>query len=219
MNTEKFKFGIANIFLYIALSQILTFILGKTILFENKIYLNLHFLIAPILAGITIILLNREKCKHIFKNFKKNYKKYIPLILKYYFCGLLIMSFSTRIIAEFTQAIPENEEANRLLFKSLPIYSAITTIITAPICEELIFRASFKEAFKKKEVFLITTSLLFGLSHTIFTLDFINTIPYAALGFFLGMIYYETDNILCSILTHAMHNSLCILLLLAGGIL
>lgn len=219
MNTKKLGMAFANIFLYLFIGEIISYYLDKFIFFESTFWMNFYFLIAPSIAGTTIILLNQELFKSIFQNFKKNYKQYIPLIIKYYFSGLILMYLCNAIIMPFTNTLPENETTNRLLFNTLPIFSIINTLIIAPISEEIIFRGTFKKVFKQKQAFLIATSFLFGLLHVIFNGDFINIFPYAALGYFLGKIYYETDNILNSIIAHAFHNALCILLLFLGGIL
>lgn len=129
------------------------------------------------------------------------------------------MLISNLILTFFTKSIPQNESDNRALLELMPIYAIISMIILAPLSEELTFRGSFKKITQNKYLFLIITSFLFGFMHVVFNGDYLNFIPYAALGFFLGKVYYETDNIFVSTLIHSFHNLLCILLIFIGGAL
>ena len=129
------------------------------------------------------------------------------------------MIVTNTIISSITKSIAINEQGNRTLLNSLPLYSIISTIFLAPISEELAFRASFKEISQNKNVYCLISGLLFGLLHVIFNGDFIFIIPYALFGFFIAKSYSDTDNILVSITLHAWHNFFCVAILFLGGFL
>lgn len=214
MNKNKIKQAFANILIYVFLQTIIMYILSKINYPKNNLFLNFYNLIPIILTSFILIFLNKDLFKDKFKDYKDNYKKYLPLMLKYYICGFLLMNITSIILLFITKNIPANEEANRELLKILPIYTSINAVILGPICEEIAFRGIFKEAFSKKCVYLLLTSFIFGFAHVIFNFDLINIFPYMSLGYFLALTYYETDNILCSISIHIFHNLICILLLL-----
>lgn len=214
---NKKYFGFLNIFIYIFLTEILTYFFTKIIFFKNPLLINLYCLIPSSLVLILLIYINKDIFTNKFQDLKKNFQKYFNLTIRYYLCGLLSMIIASNILSLFTSPISQNEALNREALQKLPIYSALAMVIIAPLTEEITFRGSFKKGYPNKKVFLLLTSFLFGFMHVIFNGDFLNFLPYSALGYFLGKIYYETDNILLSILTHSFHNFLCILILFLGS--
>lgn len=217
VNFKKIGFGLINIFIYIFITELLTYILGKFRFTQNIWILNIYLLLAPIVVGIILISMNKDLFKGKFKDIKEHKKEHLQLGIKYYICGLLLMMLSSIILSFVTEGLPQNEEGNRALLKTLPIYSFISMVITAPLSEEIAFRGSLKNFTNNKTLYLIVTSFLFGFIHVAFSGDYINILPYAALGFFLSKAYYETDNILVSTIIHSFHNFLCILLIIFGG--
>ncbi len=218
IDLKKLLLSILNIIIYIFISDLL--ILGISIIIKKIPFLNI-FLFKNILLLIpsliilgTLIWLNKGLFKDKYNKFKKDFNKNKNFIFSNYIAGLIAMMVLNNIIAIFTQNMAVNEELNRQALKVLPIYSLVTVVFTGPICEEIAFRGSFKAAIKNKYVYYILTSFLFGFIHVVFNGDFIYTLPYGALGFFLARIYYETDNIYNSIFIHAMHNTLCVLTIL-----
>lgn len=217
VNFKKIGFGFINIFIYIFITELLTYILGKFRFTQNIWVLNIYLLLAPIVVGIILVSMNKDLFKDKFQDIKEHKKEYLQLGIKYYIYGLLLMMLSSIILSFVTEGLPQNEEGNRALLKTLPIYSFISMVITAPLSEEIAFRGSFKNFTNNKTLYLIVTSFLFGFIHVAFSGDYINILPYAALGFFLSKAYYETDNILVSTIIHSFHNFLCILLIIFGG--
>lgn len=213
MDINKIKKTIYNILIYIFLPTFISYCLSKVPYSNNKIFLNFYNLIPVIITLVIMIHYNKELWTNKKEDFKKNYKKYIPIMIKYYLCGFLLMNLSSAILLYLTKSMPQNEEANREIFKVLPLYATINAGIIGPICEEIAFRGSFKQFIKNKTTFLLLTSFIFGLAHVIFNLDLINIFPYAFLGFFLALAYYETDNLFVSIAMHMFHNILCIILI------
>lgn len=217
VDIKKIIYGFLNIGIYIFLTLFIMQILNIFNI-KNIIILNFYYLLAPIIVAIVLVIINKDLFPKKINDFKKNKKKYLAIICKYYICGFIIMNILTLIIGLYSPGLPENEEQNRELLKLLPIYSSISMVITGPLSEEIVFRGSFNKSFKNKQLYLFFTSIIFGLAHVISSLDFINFLPYAALGYFFGKIYYETDNILTSAIAHSVHNLLCILIIFMGGL-
>jgi uncharacterized protein len=86
----------------------------------------------------------------------------------------------------------------------------LTTVVAAPITEELLFRGVFLNylmAHRKKWESIVFTSLLFGLVHISPDQLFFGFLA----GLFLGYTYIRTQNILVPIFFHALNNALSFL--------
>ncbi len=185
---------------------------------NHKYIFNIINLSIPFLTCFILLIVYRNLFNNKFKDYKNNFAKYFNIMFRYWFVGVILMIVLNTLINALTGNIAINEENNRTLFSSLPLYSIISTIILAPISEELAFRASFKGISKNKYIYSFITAFIFGLLHVIFNGDFLYIVPYSALGYFIALSYSETDNILVPISMHAFHNTLCILLLIGGNL-
>ena len=224
MNIKKYLEYAKGIILYLILSFSLSLFLAslnltKIPIFKNFWLLNILNLITPLITCIVLIIVYKDVFINKKQDLKANWQKYLNLMVKYYLVGLLLMIMTNLLISSITGNIAINEEQNRTLLNSLPLYSIIASIFLAPITEEIVFRASIKDLSNNINLKCFISCLLFGLMHVIFNGDFIFAIPYAALGFFLAKTYYETDNIFTSIIIHSMHNSICLLIILLGGLM
>lgn len=210
--TINFLKGIGTIFLYLLLAAIGGSLFGKFYFNDNKVVATIAQL-----GTYTIMLIGLVSIYHkrLIKDFKEFKKEYLSLAIRNWLMGLAIMAISNIIISIFLENIAANETANRLLLMKYPISNIITMVLIGPLLEEITFRASFKDAFKKWYTFALTTSLIFGLAHIAkWTLtEFLFIIPYGALGFFFAKAFYETDNIYTSYFAHMIHNALCILII------
>ena len=125
-------------------------------------------------------------------------------------------------------AIAGNEETVRDMIDQVPLYMIFSVSIYAPIIEELIFRHGVKDcfnAYKKnkiiKYIYAIVSGFIFAFLHIIgqtnSAIDYVYIIPYMSLGFTFALLYYNTDNIFSSIMMHAFHNTVTIMLYFAVG--
>lgn len=164
-------------------------------------------------------LLFRKVLIRDFKKFKENYKKYIHMGIKYWFMGFIIMMISNLIINYiiFDNGMAGNEAGNRELINKFPIYSSISILLIAPFIEELVFRASFRNAFKKIIPYCIFSGLLFGGLHIILSMnsikDLFYLIPYGSLGFTFAYAYFKSDTIYTSMFMHMIHNGLTLIVI------
>ena len=209
------------ILLYLGLILTLELMFYKLITSKNFYISNLSYLLIDLIVLIVFLLIFRKTIIPDFKNLKKNKNQYIYKYSKYYLIGLLIMITSNGIINSFI-GMPINEQGNREILVSLPIYSLISMIIISPIVEELMTRVYLKDAFKHHIIYIILSGLIFGGLHMLSIgndlWQLLYIIPYGALGCALAKIYDDSNNIWVNIFFHSLHNLICILLIFIGSI-
>ena len=220
MKKEKIYMPFARIGVYFILNVLISvpfaFFLNKSLIVDNILLLIIDIL----LASATCFLL-KDKLKNVFKNFKKNLKKNLKTIFKYWGIGFFLMMITNLIINVFIiKEIAPNEEANRSIIDMYPFYATMTIGFITPITEEMLFRLNFQGAIISKRKFILTTGILFGLLHVITSLSnpiyLLYLIPYSILGFTFGLIFYDTNNIISSIMAHSLHNCLSLLIIFLG---
>jgi membrane protease YdiL (CAAX protease family) len=156
--------------------------------------------------------------KEKFIDFKSNWKKYVEFMIKGWGLGLVLMSLSNLVIAYFIPvSTPENEVLIEQIFAVVPIYMLWSTVLYAPIVEEMIFRHSIRKVIKSKCPYIIVSGLVFGLTHVIYSADTLGSllyfIPYSFIGWGLAWVYTKTDNIYSTIIMHLLHNGILVGLL------
>ena len=126
------------------------------------------------------------------------------------------MFISTLIISKFTgQSISGNETEIRNFIKNSPLLTIILAVIISPIIEELVFRKAIKNIFNNKYLFIIISSLIFGLLHVSSIRDInelLFSIPYIIMGISFAITYQKTNNIFTSIILHSSYNLVLILI-------
>lgn len=165
---------------------------------------------------IILFFVYRKEIIKDLKDFKVKYKEYIPRYIPIYLLGVILMGVINIIIARLTGASTSgNEETIRMYIDKFPLYMVFSTVIYAPIVEEIIFRKSIRNIFKNKYVFIILSGLVFGVLHIS---DFTNItevlygIPYIIMGIDFAYIYYKTDNIFTTMSIHMIHNLILLLI-------
>ena len=180
---------------------------------NNKVLLTLF---SDLCLLLILILIYRKELIKEFKIFKNNAIKVIDISTKCWIIGLFFM-FATNILINivFKAGGANNEKLVQQMISSSPIIMLITAGIIAPMIEELIFRKSFRNAFPNKYLFIIISSLVFGLLHVISSSNLVGLlyiIPYTSLGLAFAIAYYKTDTIFSSLFIHILHNFILILL-------
>lgn len=143
--------------------------------------------------------------KFSIKEFFKKYFKYWGLIL-------LLMVASNSIVTIFTTAdTSTNQEIIEDTLKVLPAYILFSTIVIAPLLEEMIFRFCIKKIIPKPSIiYILVSGLLFGTMHVILTMtnitDLLFIIPYSVPGIVFAYLYNKTDNIFVPASIHFIHN-------------
>lgn len=162
-----------------------------------------------------VIYAYKDELKQAISKFKLSYiKEYI----KYWILILVLMLISNNIVSMFTTAeVATNQEIIIETLKKAPIYILITTILIAPLLEELIFRFCIKKIIPKPSIiYILVSGLLFGSMHVVLTLEHISDllfiIPYSIPGIIFAYLYNKTDNILIPASLHFIHNGVLMLL-------
>lgn len=180
-----------------------------------SILFDIYSICAYIILFISLLYIYKEDFKIYYNDFKINGKKYLKLGFNYWIIGVIIMIVSNIIIGALTPiAIPENEQAIREAIKLSPFFIVFSSVINAPFIEEVLFRKTLFDIFKNKNLFIITSGLIFGAFHIIgigtTIYSWLYVIPYAALGSTFAYIYTKTNNLLTPICMHAFHNFITI---------
>jgi len=234
INWKELGKGLALILLYFIIIPDVLVLLCKifSISLENKI----NYLIVNILIYASMILVlffhYRKTLLKEWNEYRKNIWKYIKIAFSNWAKAFIFMILTNSVLITVLGNIAENEAANRSVIEIFPIFSILTMAILGPFIEEMLFRKGFKNAFKKKLLFLIFTSFIFGFGHVLISLDFssieafINClpkllfiIPYSGMGYFFGKAYYETDNVFTSTTAHMFHNTFAVLISLLSPLL
>ena len=179
-----------------------------------------------------VFFIYKDKIVNDFKIYFKKFRDNFETSFKYYFIGVLIMIVSNLLIALcFNSGTAGNEEAVRNMISDAPLYMLFSVSIYAPFTEEMLFRHAIKNCVvldKKnkfiKFLFAFISGFIFALLHILGQatgiIDYIFIVPYMSLGFAFGLLYYDTDNIFSSIMMHAFHNTVTIILyFMTGGII
>lgn len=178
---------------------------------------------------ILCILFYFKELKEHFKKLRKMKKERLMIILdtsfRYWLIGLIIMIVSNFIIGKLGIASSSNDTSVRVMLEASPLIAGLSVIFIAPFIEEVIFRMAFKNVLNKKWLFILTSGIIFGSLHVIFSInsgyELLYLIPYCSLGLSFAVIYQYSDNIFISYLIHLVHNGLTAIttFLLAGAIL
>ena len=168
------------------------------------------------IASLYLLIIYRKEFKNYFLDFKKNYKKHLSKGFKIYIICLFFMYVSNILIYYLTKYLATNETMNRASVSQNLILSVIDMCILAPFYEETLSRLNFKNLFSNKWTFSIITGLAFGSLHLLVAeslVECLYLIPYSIMGFSLGYMYYDTNNIFTSMSFHFLNNFVSILLL------
>lgn len=183
----------------------------------KHIYKMIFIYSIDLLPLLFLIVIYKDILIKDFKDFKSNWKEYFEKYFKYWILGVVVMVTSNSLISIITSStISNNEKLIREIVNILPIYSIITTCICAPIAEELAYRKTLDDIFRKKWVSIIIGALFFGGAHIIGTYtklgDILYIIPYGFLGGIFMYIYNDSKNIWNTISLHFIHNTLMLTL-------
>ena len=209
INTKELIKGILIVGVYFLVPSLLYIPFYNLLNSNNNYIFQISNIIFYTIITLLFVFIYRKELKKSLKDFKDNYKKYIIISIRYWFIGLIIMIIS-RIIFYYIgieESITQSIHDTNIL--KYPIYQIITSIIAAPIIEELAFRQSLIKAIPNKYLYIITTGLIFGILHISLSTptDILYLIPYGSFGILFGIIIKKTNNnILSTIMIHMLHN-------------
>lgn len=184
--------------------------LGVNILTENQGLLLVNLSVYLILL-ISINLLYKNEIRNEFEKAKKKNIKFFLV----YGLGLWIINLVIdNIVAFFGTSTPENQEIVDTLSATNYLISFVIFVFIGPVVEEIIFRYIIMNHFEQKRKYLgiLISSFLFGVLH-ISTLNFGEFLMYFISGFYLGIIYYKSNNLIAPIGAHVFSNLINMLLM------
>ena len=197
--------------IYIGIQFIIGFIIGiiyvnNAIEMVNKLSTVITF-ISYLAVTITFICIYQKQLKGKIKEMTK--KNFI-----YAFVGAVILILVNVILYKLFTAMNvkmENQEAIIDAYKNSKALMLISVILFAPFVEEMVFRYSLSTFIKNDTIFVIISSLIFGLMHGIG----VASIIYIALGVVLSLIYLKTNkNVIASTIAHILNNAFAMITML-----
>ena len=181
--------------------------------------------LAKVILLIIVILCYKDTLNQDYHSFNKYCRFNIKKCL--YLSGIF---FLVKIGAAFIVTIfgvifginvgqSNNQELVQTFALNLPIMMLISSVILAPILEEVIFRLGFKKIIKNPTAFILISGLVFGLIHVYptsipFGASILQVIPYVVMGFALAYIYERWRNIYYVIFVHALNNLVSMIIIL-----
>ena len=229
VNFKELLKGFLLIFLYMFVIPNLIVLLFHTFHLDisNTIYYILAYVFIYIITLLMIFIVFRDSIFKEAKLYAKNFKKDFGIGIRNWLAAFAFMIFTNLLVVSLAGGIATNEEANRSMISVMPVFSVISMAIVGPFIEEVLFRKGFRKAFKNDKAFMIFTALLFGGAHLLSAINLgtaatnpaqlLYIIPYGGLGYFFAKSYVETDTIFTSVVTHILHNSLSVFLILLVG--
>lgn len=205
---ERFSSGLKGI-----IGAILCFVVYFAQSFIPNVDSYIFSIIIYLFVLFILLFIFRDNLKRDLSTLKLGYKAYISFILP----RLGIMYVIYFVTSIFCVLINKNMPVNQQQIEALPIWFTFPlAALLAPIVEEILFRGCIRRFIKNDTLFIIVSGLIFGLLHTISEGSLMGTIlmaiPYSVLGCGFAYIYAKTNNIANTILCHACHNTVVMLL-------
>lgn len=201
------------------------FVLALLLLFYLGSYLQARDLGSGLLmTQVLIILLPVLLILKFFKlPVKETLRLRAPKVKEVMLVPFIAIS-ATILVALATQLIntiypfPEEylKNLSKLFELDMPMWRSILIIAIAPgVCEELLFRGLMPRFFEKYgiKVNIVLTALLFAAFH----LDPFRFLPVFLLGMLLGYLTLRSGSIFNSMISHAINNSLALLMTAFAG--
>lgn len=140
------------------------------------------------------------------------------LFAAYYVCSLAV-NIIVLLLSESETSANQMEIIEAINVS--PYLTMFSTLIYAPIVEELVFRGVFYRALRPHFHWLLSaliSAFLFGFIHVMFSLltgnfnDLIYLLSYGLIGFFLALAYEKSDTIFAGMLLHFFNNAFAFLI-------
>ena len=213
-----FKRSFSIIFALIVLNQAFSLVLALHYGFDIDVYPPEFYLVTEIGGVIWFIMLaatvtydlhhHDMSIGGVFNFDLSVLRSYSGKTLKYFLgCAIFVVAMSS--VNSETELQLQNQSLLTL------IMTFLTTVIMAPIVEEMAFRGylyqSMYETFTRKKERLVVNAMLFSAAH-VFLVQFLigATVPYYifVLGYLLALLYEESRSILPCISLHGLNNVL-----------
>ncbi|MGN1344086.1 MAG: lysostaphin resistance A-like protein [Traorella sp.] len=218
-----FNYFIGYVFLYpyllVTISEIFNL---NNMQYEILTLLIYLFMIASsILVGYPIIKESVQKMPKVYK--------LIESILLIFVVIYFVSGFTSALIT-LISGLDSSENQSQIIqaFNQNPLIITFTTIIYAPIVEEMVFRGAIFRGLRSKTSFFLAaliSGLMFGFIHVFDSLllgnfqDLWFLITYASLGFVFCYAYEKNQTIFAPMILHFMNNFLGIIGILISSLI
>ena len=170
--------------------------------FSNVISLSLSFIVSIIFFIM------------YFKKIKKDIKRITKKQVIFTIIVSIVAVCLNEIICQIFQKLSINMSNQSQVIDLMCEYTIPMILLSSifmPFTEEIVFRYSLGSFIKNKVVFVIVSSILFGIMHGIE----LATLLYILIGTINAIIYIKTDkNIIAPIIAHVLNNVIAITLIL-----
>lgn len=181
----------------------------------------LSMLLGQIGAFLLILIVARRYLSAIIASFKnyKNILKSIAIIAAMFAVSLLWSFISDEL---FVTTVNENQQLVEQELLSFPVISFFSTVIFAPLLEEITYRCGIFGLIRRKSYVaaLIISAILFALIHidlsgANLTTELLSAPDYLLCGFTLGYIYHKYG-LPGSFIAHLLNNLIASIFVFAG---
>jgi len=173
----------------------------------NVDYINIYQIICEGIIMLIFLVMYKKRLKNDFKRLTK--KDLLLIIIS----SIVLISANELISRLFEQlnVSMNNQDTLVDLFNNHMILSSFLIVLFGPIVEEFVFRYSFGTFIKSDILFLIVSSLSFGLIHGVGVVS----ILYILIGLGLGFVYLKTNkNIIASTSIHILNNFISLIMMI-----
>ena len=215
ISTKRIYFLVLNYFL--GYMYIYPYILSKlyySFHLSNEVYDLISFFVYLFMIGVSIYCAF-PVLKESYYNRPKFKKLFESVLLT--FVALYFISALSNILVFVLTGLEESVNQNQVIdaFNQNPLLIIFTTIIYAPIVEEIVFRGAIFRGLRSKTNFVtaaIISGLLFGFIHVFDSLvngnflDLLYIFVYGSLGFVFCYSYEKNNSIYASMALHFINN-------------
>ena len=190
----------------------------------NAYYITLGYdnFFAYLVTFIALIICLFKLLKEDFINIKDNKKRFIICAIIFPIAFTLIALLIDFLFSKISSDSDNQQRILSILNSDALAVTIISTVILAPVVEELIFRKVIHKLLERFHIviFYIVSTASFALIHFISNTTtgievVIQIIPYLLSGLMLALIYrYSNYNIYVTILCHMLNNLIAIIMAL-----
>lgn len=135
-----------------------------------------------------------------------------------YYISSIVVNFIVMMFSNTETSANQSEIIEAVSIS--PYVTMFSTLVYAPIVEELVFRGIFYRAIRPHFQWLtsaVISAFLFGFIHVFFSLltgnfaDLIYLLSYGLIGFYLALAYEKSDTIFASMIFHFINNAVAFL--------
>lgn len=126
----------------------------------------------------------------------------------------VMLNLITTVVFGYTTPVPPSMFPRSIIEALLLL---VSTVIVAPLCEEIIFRGYVQRAYERRSpwIGIAVGGVIFALYH----LRFQGAMALVPVAFALGFVAWRSDSLFPSIVLHAAYNSIATVILIASSFL